>query len=377
VSALLHSATMVAAGVFLFARFHPLFMAAPGTLEIVLVIAGFTAFLAASMAMVAQDMKRVFAFSSISQLGYMLMGLAAGGLFSGMFHLTTHAIFKALLFLVAGAFIHHVGSNDLVAIGRAGGRKMKATTLGLIAGGAALAGIPPFAGFFSKEAILHDVGASGHTVATVFAFAAAFLTAYYTFRVIFLVTRPNAESDAVALEPAGAQFGPDHHHDDHDAAPWAMRAPILLLAAGSIVAGFFGDAIGSFLGLEVHHPPMAEMAPAIAIALGGVALAWWDFGRSGAAQVGFVSKLAGLNKLLVNQWFIDKFYFGVVVPGAVGFARICFGFEQKGIDGGTDAVGFGTIDAGSSVAGSQGGWLQVYVATSVIVLSILTAYLAY
>jgi NADH-quinone oxidoreductase subunit L len=367
---------MVAAGVFLFARFHPLFMAAPGTLEIVLVIAGFTAFLAASMAMVAQDMKRVFAFSSISQLGYMLMGLAAGGLFSGMFHLTTHAIFKALLFLVAGAFIHHVGSNDLVAIGRAGGRKMKATTLGLIAGGAALAGIPPFAGFFSKEAILHDVSGSGHTVAIVFAFAAAFLTAYYTFRVIFLVTRPNRSSGAVALEPAGAQFGPDHHHDDHDAAPWAMRAPILFLAAGAVVAGFFGDSLGAFLGLEVHHPPLAEMAPAIAIALGGVALAWWDFGRAGAAQVGFVSKVAWLNNLLVQQWFIDKFYFGVVVPGAVGLARLCFGFEQKGIDGGTDAVGFGTLGAGSSVAGSQGGWLQVYIATAVIVFSILSTYLA-
>jgi NADH-quinone oxidoreductase subunit L len=376
VSALLHSATMVAAGVFLFARFHPLFMAAPATLEIVLLIASITAFLAATMAVVVLDMKRVLAFSSISQLGYMLMGLASGGLFAGMFHLTTHAIFKALLFLVAGAYIHHVGSNDMIAIGRAGGRKMKATTIGLVAGGAALAGIPPFAGFFSKEAILHEVGTGGHTIPLVLGFAAAFLTAYYTFRMIFLVIRPNPQSAAVEQEAAGAQFDDDHHHDDHDAAPWPMRAPILLLALGAVVAGFFGDALGAFLGLEVIHPPLAEMAPAIGIALAGVAMAWWDFGRASAEQVGFISKLTAVHTLLVNQWFIDRLYFGVIVRRVIDFARLCFGFEQKGVDGGTDAIGLRTIAAGDSAAESQAGWLQVYIATAIVVVSVLSLYLS-
>ena len=216
----------------------------------------------------------------------------------------------------------------------------------------------------------------GHTIPMVLGFAAAFLTAYYTFRMIFLVTRPNPESAAVEQEPAGAQFGDDHHHDDHDAAPWPMRAPILLLAVGAAAAGFFGDALGAFLGLEVVHPPLAEMAPAIGIALAGVALAWWDYGRASADQLGFVSKLGALHSLLVNQWFIDRFYFGVIVRRTIDFTRLCFGFEQKGVDGGTDAIGLRTIEAGKSAAQSQGGWLQVYVATAIVVVSILSLYVS-
>ncbi|MCA9002275.1 MAG: NADH-quinone oxidoreductase subunit L, partial [Planctomycetes bacterium] len=229
VSALLHSATMVAAGVFLFARFHPLFLQAEQTLAIVLGIATFTAVLSSTMAMVASDIKRVLAYSSISQLGFMLMGLGAGNLFAGYFHLTTHAVFKALLFLCAGAYIHHFETNDMVAMGRAGGRKLKIITLGLILGGGALAGIPPLAGFWSKELIIGSLGETPLFLAG--AYLASFMTAYYTFRMIFLVTRPNAESQAQVLEPAHEAHG-DHGN------PWHMQGPILLLTVGAVLIGF-------------------------------------------------------------------------------------------------------------------------------------------
>jgi len=216
VSALLHSATMVAAGVFLVVRFHELFMDAPGTLRFMLIIATFTVLLSSTMAMVARDMKRVLAYSSISQLGFMLMGLAAGNLFAGFFHLTTHAFFKALLFLCAGAYIHHLGTNDMVAMGRAGAaKKMRLTTIGLVVGGAALAGIPPLAGFFSKEQIIGSLHGTENLVFLIGAYAAAFLTAYYSFRMVFLILRPDAGSAATESEAAGAQHGDGHH--DHDA----------------------------------------------------------------------------------------------------------------------------------------------------------------
>ena len=374
--ALLHSATMVAAGVFLFARFHPVFMAAPGTLEIVIIIAAFTAVLSSTMAMVAQDMKRVLAFSSISQLGYMLMGLAAGGLFAGFFHLTTHAIFKALLFLCAGAYIHHHGTNDMVAMGRDGARKLPVVTLGLVLGGGALAGIPPLAGFFSKEAVLHQVGTAGSIVGQVGGYLAALLTAYYTFRMIFLLTRPNEDSAAVAEEAAGAQFS-DGHHDDHGhAAPWPMRLPILLLTLGAAGVGFMGDAFGSYLQVEVVHATMAEMAPAIAIALAGVAWAWMDFGRRGASQTGFLHRFAGLEALLKDRWRIDALYRATFVRAALGIATLCFGAERKGMDGSADAVGVGAVQAAGVTAASQTGRVQIYVGTAIVVASLLSFYVS-
>jgi NADH-quinone oxidoreductase subunit L len=379
VSALLHSATMVAAGVFLFARFHELFMDAETVLTIVLVIATFTAVLASTMAMVAKDMKRVLAYSSISQLGFMLIALGAGNLFAGVFHLTTHAAFKALLFLTAGAYIHHYGTNDMIAIGRAGGRKMKVTTLALVVGGAALAGIPPLAGFWSKELILGSLTGAGNTAFLVGAYTASFLTAYYTFRMIFLVVRPNESSAAVPDEPAGAQHhGDDDHDDGHhgDAAPWLMRAPILLLTVAAAGIGFAGDYIADVMRItDVHHPGIGEMAPAIGVALLGVAVAWLDFGRSSAAQTGFVSRAPALEKLFANRWYIDHIYKKVFVGGAVGFARLMYTAETKGFDGAGDLVGEGTVDTADAVARTQTGRLQFYIGTAIAVVAFISLYL--
>lgn len=393
VSALLHSATMVAAGVFLFARFHELFMDAETVRSAALVIATITALLASTMAVVAKDMKRILAFSSISQLGFMLLGLAAGSLFAGFFHLTTHAFFKALLFLVAGAYIHHVGSNDIVAIGRAGAAKaMKVTTAGLIIGGAALAGIPPLAGFWSKEHIVSSLGEAGMPF-MIGALAAAFLTAYYTFRMIFLVVRPDPDSAAEADEPAGAQHashGPVHDADDHDshddhhdhpAEPWTMALPIAVLTVGALIAGFFGGTIADTLAIEFPSlgdgigAQIAHVAPAVAIALLGVAAAYLEFGRKGAAQTGLVSRSPGLHRLLANRWYLDAIYRRTVVALALGVARLMYGTETHGFDGGADKIASGTIVAGRGTARGHSGRLQLYVGGATILVALAAAYL--
>ena len=368
VSALLHSATMVAAGVFLVTRFHDLFLDAPQTMQWMLWIAVLTAVLAATMAMVAKDMKRVLAFSSISQLGFMLMGLAAGSLFAGYFHLITHAFFKALLFLCAGAFIHHVGSNDMIAMGRAGAaRQMRWITLALVVGGSSLAGVPLLAGFFSKEQIIGALPMG----AKVMALLAAFLTAYYSFRMIFLIVRPNADSQAVADEPAHAQHADGHGHDG-PAQPMPMLFPILLLMVGAVGAGYLGDWIGRRLGMEhIHHPTLAEMAPAIVIALFGIALAWLEFGRKGAGQAGFVSRVPAAQRLFERRWYLDDLYNATFVRFSLWIAALCFGAETKGFDSGADAVAHGTYKGGKVVAESHTGRLQLYIGSAIVVVAAL------
>ncbi len=372
VSALLHSATMVAAGVFLFARFHNLFMQAELTLTIVLCIATFTAVLSSTMAMVAKDMKRVLAYSSISQLGFMLMGLGAGSLFAGYFHLVTHAVFKALLFLCAGAYIHHYETNDIIAIGRAGGRKLRIVTAGLVIGGAALAGLPPLAGFFSKELIIGSLGHGHPRIFVIGALLASFMTAYYTFRMIFLVTRPNADSEA-----SPDQEAPDHEADDHHAEGSLLptHAPIVLLTLGAIGLGFLGDSIARLLGQSAHHPALAEMAPAIGVACFGVLLAWLDFGRSAAAQNGFVSRMPAVRRLFEQGWYLDALYKKLFVGLAQAIAGLLFGLENRGFDGGADGIASGTRAAGRTAAKAQTGRLQLYIGTSILLFAAAALYI--
>ncbi|MDP6943107.1 MAG: NADH-quinone oxidoreductase subunit L, partial [Myxococcota bacterium] len=325
VSALLHSATMVAAGVFLFARFHEVFMATEIVVTVVLAIATFTAILSSTMAMVAHDMKKVLAFSSISQLGFMLMGLAAGSLFAGMFHLTTHAVFKALLFLCAGAFIHHAGTGDLVAIGRSEGRKHTIPLAGLWLGGLALAGIPPLAGFWSKDLILHGLHGPGQTIFLVGAFVASFLTAYYTVRMICLIQWPNASSGAEVVQPADHDY---HDHEHHGDGP--MNLPIAFLSLGAIAVGAAGGAIADLLGItDVPSLGLADYAPAVLVALGGAGLAWAEYGRGGAKQTGFMTRFPGLRALMVARWKVDVLYQKTFVALALAVARASFTAETQ------------------------------------------------
>ena len=359
VSALLHSATMVAAGVFLMIRLHPLFMAAQDTALIILSIATFTAILSSTIAMVDTDIKKVLAYSSISQLGFMLMALAAGSLFAGVFHLITHAIYKALLFLCSGIYIHAYHTNSMAEIGRSGGRHLKITTLGLIIGGAALSGIPPLAGFWSKEEIFAQLGHNGFTIYMAGAFLAAFLTAYYTFRMIFLITKPDRA-------PAS-----DHSHSE----PLNMKAPVLLLTLGAIVLGFFGTNIAHGLGLIPQHHSIYLLIPTVGIVILGILIAYFDYGRANAPRTGFISKIAPLNTLFTNKWYIDDIYRVTIVAITHALSRILHWIENHILDGNYDRFGLGILRTGAKSTRVQSGWMQLYLGWAIILLAVVALYL--
>ena len=359
VSALLHSATMVAAGVFLMIRLHPLFMAAQDTALIVLIIATFTAILASTIAMVDTDIKKVLAYSSISQLGFMLMALAAGSLFAGVFHLITHAIFKALLFLCSGIYIHAYHTNNLAEIGRSGGRRLKAATLGLLIGGAALSGVPPLAGFWSKEEIFAQLGHNGFDIYMAGAFLAAFLTAYYTFRMIFLITKPDHISES------------DHSHPE----PMNMQAPVLLLTLGAIVLGFFGANIANGLGLTTQHHSLLLMIPTVGVVILGILIAYLDYGRDNAPRTGFIGKIAPLNTLFTNKWYIDDIYRVTIVAITHALSRILHWIENHVLDGNYDRFGLGILRTGAKSTRVQSGWMQLYLGWAIILLTVVALYL--
>jgi NADH-quinone oxidoreductase subunit L len=364
VSALLHSATMVAAGVFLMIRLHPLFMAAESTSFIILCIATFTVVLSSTIAMVDDDIKKVLAYSSISQLGFMLMGLAAGSLFAGVFHLITHAIFKALLFLCSGIYIHAFETNDMAAIGRKGGRNLKVTTVGLVVGGAALSGLPPLAGFWSKEEIFAQLGHHGFNIFMAGAFFAAFLTAYYSFRMIFLITRPDR------IEPPA---GPHAHNPE----PFSMIFPVILLTLGAIFLGYFGDSIGNAIGAHIVHHTLAAMLPAIGVVLLGIFVAYLDYGRSDGTRTGFISRITPLHTLFANKWYIDDFYRATIVALTMAVATLMQWLETHLLDGGFNRFGFGIIRTGFASARLQGGWMQLYLGWTVIIIGIAILYIGW
>ena len=205
VSALLHSATMVAAGVYLLARLFPFFSHSTVAMTVILAIGTISMLMASTMAMVDRDIKKVWAYSTISQLGYMVMALGAGGYFAGIFHLTTHAAFKTLLFLCSGVWVTYYETNDMYEIGERWGRGLKIPMVCLVLAGASLSGLSPFAGFFSKEAILSALAGLNNPVWLLAGLLGVFLTTYYTFRPIFIILFPKkGEQDGKSeSRPAG------------------------------------------------------------------------------------------------------------------------------------------------------------------------------
>ncbi len=358
VSALLHSATMVAAGVYLVARLHPLFMAAPAVMHVLLWLALVTALATATMAMVATDIKRVLAYSTISQLGYMLMGLAAGNAAAGFFHLTTHAGFKALLFLSAGIFIHHAHSNDMREIGARAPLSQRAGVIGLVAGSAALAGIIPFAGYFSKEAILGALGAGASPLVVALAYLGAGLTAYYAFRMVFL-TLPLHGSPEAQMHGGGdaARPGPT-------AGERAMRVTVLALAALTLVLGYLGPWLAARLSPAGVAPGPFEFGTgpliALAVVAAGVALAWVEFGRRGAPGVGFVERMPALARFFGDNWYLDRLYRATVIRWAQALSRAAQWNDRTVVDGATDGVADGTVGGGRLLALVQSGYVQTY-----------------
>ncbi|MGB5750201.1 MAG: NADH-quinone oxidoreductase subunit L, partial [Desulfobacterales bacterium] len=370
VSALLHSATMVAAGVYLFGRLFPFFSHSAFAMAIFLAIGTISMLLASTMAMVSRDIKQVWAYSTISQLGFMIMGLAAGSYFSGMFHLTTHAGFKALLFLCAGVFIHAFETNDAFEIGRQGGRRLKVPIICTVIGAAALSGLPPFSGFYSKELILAALADLQNPVWLVAGLLGAFLTAYYTFRLIFIILRPEDPEDETATHP-------DHGHGGY----WLMGWPLILLAALTVVLGFFEGPLEEFFKVQQfikttgggHHTwlPFAALGSAGC----GVVLAWIEYGRRGASRIGFVERIAPLNNLFVQRWYIDHFYrrfLDVFIYGVVsrGFANN----DNKVIDGAIDGLSKGTVATGRFTSFLHQGMIQYRLLTIFVVIVLLALY---
>ncbi|HZU06663.1 MAG TPA: NADH-quinone oxidoreductase subunit L [Chloroflexota bacterium] len=367
VSALIHAATMVAAGVYLVARTMFLFEHASAAMLVVALIGGFTAFFAATMGLVNTDIKRVLAYSTISQLGYMMLGLGVGAVGAGIFHLFTHAWFKALLFLTAGNVIHGAGTQDLRAMGGLA-RRLPWTFAAMLAAALALAGLPPLSGFWSKDAIIAAVahyqppaawgGLAGAAMGLLmfFALATVLLTAFYITRLLCLAF-------------GGAWRGVPQVYPHVEEAPAGMLWPVLLLAVPTVLAGFWGapfvSAAASFAtfveGHEVHEafaPGLAALS--VALALAGIGLAWALYG-AGWLQPAAVTRLAGpLYRWAVNKWGFDDLYNALVGRGAVGLAGAAAWFDRGVIDGVVNGVAQGTVALGRAARAIQTGQVQTY-----------------
>jgi NADH-quinone oxidoreductase subunit L len=342
VSALLHAATMVAAGVYLLVRADPLFSQAPNTQMVMAWLGGFTALFAAVLATVQTDIKRVLAYSTCSQLGYMVCALGAGASMAGYFHLTTHAFFKALLFLAAGSMIHAVHSNELSSMGGLG-RRMKITSVVFIVGALALAGIPGLAGFFSKDLILESVHEAGLWVPWAMLIAAAFLTAFYMGRVVFL-----------------AIFGPFSQASEgaHESGS-SMTGPLLLLAAGSIGIGYFGSDFASLSGGTYHfHIGLSGML-GTGVAVAGLVLSWLIYGSRQISPQAF-SFLAPIGRL-ARSGLVDRFFEFAYRRGALVFADAVGFFDRYVIDGLINWIGWTTIMSGRRLRKTQTGNVRDYV----------------
>ncbi len=376
VSALLHSATMVAAGVYLFARLFPFFSLSATAMIIFLAIGTISMLMASTMAMVSRDIKQVWAYSTISQLGFMIMGLAAGSYFAGIYHLTTHAAFKALLFLCSGVFIHAYESNDIFEISRQGGRTLKMPTICIIIAAAALAGLPPLSGFFSKELILAGLAALQNPIWLVAGLLGAFLTAYYAFRLIFILMFPKPAA------PASPDETPHDHAAEHSATHyWVMIWPLIILAAVTALLGLCEAPLDYFIAgrskMGAPNPALHSWLPfaALAIAAAGVGLAWLEFGRREADRIGFVERIAVLNTFFAERWYIDHFY-RLCLKYIVykGFASFCKQNDDRVIDGGVDGLGKGTVEAGRILSRLHLGMVQYRLLVIFVVLVFLALY---
>ena len=375
VSALLHSATMVAAGVYLVSRIFPFYEASGTALMVMLVIGTITMLLSSTMAMVARDIKQVWAFSTISQLGFMIMGLGAGAFFGGVFHLTTHAFFKALLFLCAGVFIHHFGTNDFFDMSKNGAKKMLVPMVAVTIGVAALSGLPPFSGFFSKEAIMGALYGHG-MIWFIAGLAGAAMTAYYSFRVIFVMWFPKGSAETHEEEQG------DEDHDEHHEAPWtvewSMNIVLIILSLITLFLGFFNGSLQEFLepGHHAeHHGGNLVLILAMGCALSGVALAWFEFGARNAKQEGFLSRMKPLETLFANRWYMDHAYRKLLDYAVYGgITNLFTRNDRRIIDGAIDGLCKLTVSMGRVIANLQTGLLQYNLYLTFVVIALMGLY---
>lgn len=352
VSALIHAATMVAAGVYLVARAFFIFSAVPQAMTVIAVIGGFTALFAATIAITQNDIKRILAYSTLSQLGYMMMAMGVGAMTAGMFHLMTHAFFKSLLFLGAGSVI--VAMHEEQDIWKMGNlyKKMPITTWTFIIGALALSGIPPLSGFWSKDEILLGALASGHTGLYILGAFVAFLTALYMFRLIFVAFfGSNTAGEKKAHENSAV-----------------MTVPLIILAVISVIAGFvnsplmdnmFGHYVNSAAGIE-PHASIGIMVSSTIIAVAGILTAWLIYQKKVISAENIKTRFSSLHKLLYNKYYIDEIYAWLGACFVDGTARILFWFDVHVVNGIVNGLAIITGKAGDMLKYTEDGQVQTY-----------------
>lgn len=396
VSALIHAATMVTAGVFLVARFFPIFESSETTMIIVAIIGGGTAIFAASMGLVANDIKRVLAYSTVSQLGYMMLALGVGAYGPAIFHLFTHAFFKALLFLGSGSVNHATGTFDMRFMGGLK-NKMPVTYVTFFIASLSLSGIFPLSGFWSKDEILLNALKSDNSVSMfvfILAMIAVFMTAFYMFRALFMTFegsfRGGSDSD-----PEAHPHGPVHLVES----PWSMLTPMVILAVPAIIIGFIANAPFSIhiLGIEAHwlshalehggiHPtvegaskfniPLAIFSSLIAIS--GIALAFCLYKPNPYLSFKYLDKLHVIHRVLINKYYIDELYEGILVKKIYygHIAGILNWFDKYIIDTFVVIFGWISINIGTLLRQFHNGQTQTYATvTSLGIIVILIMFI--
>ena len=401
VSALIHAATMVTAGVYMVARCHVLYTMAPTALAVVAIVGAATALFAATIGLVQTDIKRVLAYSTVSQLGYMFLALGVGAFGAGIFHLMTHAFFKALLFLGAGSVIHALSGEQEMP--RMGGlrRHLPITFATMAIACVAIAGIPPLAGFFSKDEILFETFAGGHYVLWAVGTLTAGLTAFYMFRLLFLTF-------------FGRERLTDHaRHHLHESPP-SMTVPLVVLAVLSIAGGWVGipliegmnrikdwlapslgggghavaaaaaaghgatAAAGHGAAAGAHHPdPAVElglMGVSVAVALVGILVAWLFYVKDPLLPRALGERLKGLHRTLLRKWYVDEVYDAIVVRPLMALSNFLWRvWDVLVIDGIVNAIGSIVAGTGAVLRLFQSGYVGTYAFFLVLGVLVLLA----
>ena len=399
VSAILHSSTMVKAGVYLVARVYPIIISSETTMLFVAYTGGLTAFFAATMALVEYDIKRILAYSTISQIGYMMLALGVGAFGAGLFHLLSHATFKALLFLAAGSVVHAMHevvhdpylSRDLRYMGGLG-KKMKITSITMLIGALSLSGIPPFSGFFSKDLVIETTLESGDGLLFWLATLTALLTAFYIFRLWIYAFRGELRAPKMLKE---------HGHEIHDEveiheSPWVMTGPLIVLSILTLTVGFigsplFGAGFIKFVGesLKPYHlevemngfieglhftpyttiglleiPTLALSGLVLSFVFIGLGLSWGAFEKQ-VIPTGFVTSnplFRGIRKVLAKKFYLDDLYVFIGEKFTwKGISRGLSWFDQKVVDGIVNGVGYlGVFIARAS------DWVDIHIVDGIV-----------
>jgi len=412
ISALIHAATMVAAGVFLLARLEPMFAVLPGAMAVVAWTGAFTAFLGASIALTQNDIKKGLAYSTISQLGYMVMAMGVGAYSSGMFHLMTHAYFKAMLFLCSGSVIHGmeavVGHNPLLAqdMRLMGGlrRYMPITATTFLIGTLAICGIPPFAGFWSKDEIL-DVAFGANPALWAVGWLTAGMTAFYMFRMYFITFEGDFRGQDMGLqrqllvgafgpgamdtrelttptpeiETHGSEADHGHHQDYPHESPLTMTLPLMALAVPSLVIGLVGTPFANYFedfldgaGTVLHGISLVALTEfewgeylplalaSVAIALVGITLATLIYQRKQIDPQAIATQLETLYRFSLNKWYLDELNEVLFVKGSRRLARQVMEVDYRLVDGVVNLAGFATLVTGEALKYFENGRAQFY-----------------